>query len=141
MNIGSVARWRHTQPRVIVVVCTLSVDGFPRRRKPLIKPDLFPDLETFFTAEGASFDETVDATVNETVCVTGIIESREVGLDLEMGGERERWELADVCSRWTSSSRSKFSAIGIDMFECFVYQTTNKFLIGVHSKRLRYFRN
>lgn len=59
-------------PRRSVVVVR-RVQGPPRLRKPLVKPDLFPDLEAFVAAEGASFEEAVDAAVRNAVGVAGVV--------------------------------------------------------------------
>ena len=92
----------------LIVLSTLCVDGAPRRRKPFVEPDLFPDLESFLAAERAPLDQAVDAAVGVAVCVADVVES--VGT-FRTGEEKVEWELADVCSRWTSSSRSKFSVM------------------------------
>ena len=94
----------------LVVLVPLRIDSLPCPRKPLVKPNFFPDLEAFFAAERAALDQAVNAAVCEAVCVAGVVESVDVkGLVRE--GERREEGPADVCSRWTSSSRSKLSAI------------------------------
>lgn len=117
----------------LIVLSTLCVDGAPRRRKPFVEPDLFPDLESFLAAERAPLDQAVDAAVGVAVCVADVVES--VGT-FRTGEEKVEWELADVCSRWTSSSRSKFSVMVRDRCNptppesggsdvCFTLETNN----------------
>lgn len=64
--------WKGTE---LVSLSTTCIDNLPRRRKPFVKSDLFPDLEPFLAAERTAFDQAVDATVGEPVCVANVVES------------------------------------------------------------------
>ena len=107
VRVGSMESERETE---LIVLSTLGVDGLPCQCEPFIEPDLFPDLESFFAAERAPLDQAVDAAVGVAVCIASVVEPVCGRGGLEMAREKDV-ELADVCSRWTSSSRSKFSAM------------------------------
>lgn len=73
----------------LIVLATLRVDGLPCQCESFVEPDLFPDLESFFAAERAPFDQAVDAAVGEAICISSVIESVGGGSRLEIE-RRER---------------------------------------------------
>lgn len=77
---------------ILILASTLRVNGLPCQCEPFVEPDLFPDLESFFAAEGATLDQAMDPAVGEAVCVTGVVESVGERSRLEMERRERFWD-------------------------------------------------
>lgn len=60
--------------RALVILSILCIYRLPSDSKALVKPDLFPYLEALLSAEGSTFDQSMNTSMGEAVGIPGVVE-------------------------------------------------------------------